>query len=123
MASLDMTDESYPLTIAQIDKQVTKTRPGNYALGFIGDNDAFKVRYVGRSDDDVNERLKDHVNEDREFKKFKFLYATSAKVAFEKECVNYHDYVDTGKLKNKYHPARPKGSNWKCPVQGCSELD
>lgn len=56
MASLNM-QGPYRLTIEKIDEVVTRTSTGNYALGDVKDN-TFYVYYVGRSDDDVNERLK-----------------------------------------------------------------
>jgi hypothetical protein len=42
------------------------------------------------------------------------------KAAFEKECHLFHDFGETS-LDNKIHPARPSGSNWKCPR--CRILD
>ena len=54
MASLGM-NGPYDLTNDQIDKQVTKTSPGNYALGYSEDK-TFFVKYVGRSDTDLNGR-------------------------------------------------------------------
>ena len=116
MASLNM-QGSYDLTNEEIDRRITKTSPGNYALGRVG-NDTFYVHYVGRSDTDLNDRLKDWVGS---YKRFKFSYATSPKAAFEKECTNYHDFGKSEKLDNEIHPQRPDGTNWKCPV--CNILD
>ena len=59
MRSLEMTG-SYPLNDAVIDRALTRTSPGNYALGYM-DGDAFKVFYVGRSDSDVRQRLHEWV--------------------------------------------------------------
>jgi hypothetical protein len=56
VALLDMS-ESYELTNQKIDEIVTQTSPGNYALGYVS-NSTFIVRYVGRSDTDLNGRLK-----------------------------------------------------------------
>lgn len=111
MATLDM-NGSYELTTAKINAAVTKTSPGNYALGYRKD-DIFVVQYVGRSDSDVAARLKQHVG--KKYTRFKFSYATSAKAAFEKECHNYHDFGGKEKLDNTIHPDRPAGSGWKCP--------
>lgn len=111
MASLEMKG-AFDLTNDEIDNQVTKTSPGNYALGRISDG-TFYVSYVGRSDKDLNDRLKDWVGE---YKKFKFSYATSPKAAFVKECHNYHDFGEADKLDNENHPQRPDNTNWKCPV-------
>jgi len=87
----------FNLTNDEIDNQVTKTSTGNYALGCVSD-ETFYVSYVGRSDTDLNDRLKDWVGE---YKKFKFSYATSPKAAFEKESQNYHDFGKSDKLDNR----------------------
>lgn len=55
MGSLEMSG-SYPLTTEAIDARVTRTAPGNYALGYL-DGDTFMVFYVGRSESDLNDRL------------------------------------------------------------------
>ena len=115
MASLNM-EGPYTLTREKVDEEVTKTSLGNYALGYV-DDDTFYVCYVGRSDDDVNKRLKSWVGvKPSRYTHFEFSYATSPKVAFEKECKNYHDFGENKKLDNESHPQRPEGTNWKCPV-------
>lgn len=48
----------YEFSGAEIDKQITKTQAGNYAIGKIDPKGVFHVHYVGRSDMDVNNRLK-----------------------------------------------------------------
>ncbi len=101
----------YKLNNETIDAKVTRASPGNYALGSKSEKSRFRVWYVGRSDDDVNNRLKDWVNKTKR-PLFKLSYATSAKAAFEKECNNYHDFDPPG---NTSHPARPKGKDWECP--------
>ena len=117
MASLDM-QGSYDFTSSEIDKIVTRMSPGNYALGYTGDN-TFHVRYVGRSDSDVNQELKARLSS--AYEKFKYSYATSPKAAFEKECRNYHDFGGSEKLDNKIHPSRPPKTDWKCPI--CNIFD
>jgi hypothetical protein len=118
MASLNMKGP-YTFASAKIDEVVTKKSPGNYTLGYTKDDGTFIVQYVGRSDVDVNQELKARLNS--KYKKFKYSYATSPKAAFEKECRNYHDFGESDSLDNKKHPARPGGSNWKCPV--CTVFD
>jgi len=49
-------ERSYPLDRDVIDELITRTSPGNYALGYM-DRDGFNVFYVGRSDSDVRRRL------------------------------------------------------------------
>lgn len=110
MASLGM-NGPYKLDKESIDAKLTKTSPGNYALGKKDDDGTFRVGYVGRADSDVNARLNSWVGKTKR-PLFKFSYASSAKAAFEKECENYHDFKPPG---NSAHPARPDGTNWKCP--------
>ena len=112
MASLDM-EGWYELTTDEISKHVKKTSAGNYALGVVTTKDGragFYPKYVGRADSDVAGRLKDHVGE---YTHFKYSYASTEKEAFEKECNNYHDFLDL--LDNDIHPDRPKGREYKCP--------
>ena len=75
---------TYPLTNASIDENVTRTSPGAYALGHTSDS-SFLVKYVGRSDGNVNARLKDHVGS---YKRFKFEYYGSAKAALRKSAAS-----------------------------------
>lgn len=104
----------YSLTEQGIDYNVTRTSPGVYVLGHTREDDAFIVKYVGRSDDDLNDRLKQWVG--KGYHEFKFGYSDSPKAAFEKECTIYHDFGGPkGDLDNKKHPQRPEGSNWQCP--------
>ena len=118
MANLNM-NGPYFFNKDKVDEVVTRTSAGNYALGYVNDENAFIVQYVGRADIDVNTRLKQHIGEP--YKRFKFSYASSPKVAFEKECRNYHDFGESKKLNNKIHPDRPQHSSWKCPC--CTIFD
>jgi hypothetical protein len=99
----------YKLDNDTIDKEVTKKSAGAYALGYLQE-DTFIPKYVGRSDEDVNDRLKDWVGK---YKYFKFEYYGSPKSAFEKECNLYHDWK--AQLDNKCHPDRPDDTTWQCP--------
>lgn len=101
------------LSEGRINRTVTRTAPGVYVLDKTTGG-LFQVSHVGRSDDDVKARLKQHVRST--YKYFKFDYATSPKNAFEKECELYHDFGGPeGKLDNNVHPGRPKDTDWKCP--------
>jgi hypothetical protein len=111
MASLGM-QGPYPLSTAEIDRQITRTSAGNYALTRSTEG-TFYVNYVGRSDNNLNGRLKDHVGS--KYSRFMFSPAASPKAAFEKECHNYHDFGGSEKLDNERHPDRPGGTDWKCP--------
>jgi len=115
MAKLYM-DGPYELTTESIDNTVTRTSPGNYALGRDTEK-GLLVYYVGRSDDDVGGRLKGWVGEKPgRYAYFKYSYATSPKAAFEKECQNYHDFGGKEKLDNASHPQRSEGTDWECPT-------
>jgi hypothetical protein len=109
----------YALNMRSVDDHVEKSRIGNYALGFLGDKGEFRIQYVGRSDADLNDRIKTHVGEEsgtgHDYLFFKFSYAVSAKEAYEKECRNYHDFSQYT-LDNEVHPDRPDNSNLNCPV-------
>ena len=121
MATLNM-GLSYDLTYDEIDRLVAEDRKGNYAFGYLDERGVFIVRYVGRSDTDLRERIK-HGIADMEadpscrYQRFKFSYAESDTEAYEKECRNFHDFGGMeGLLVNKNHPDKPKGYSGSCPV-------
>ena len=123
MATLNM-GISYDLTYDEIDKLVAEGRKGNYAFGYLDEHGVFIVRYVGRSDSDLRERIK-HGITDMEtdpschYERFKFSYAETVKEAYTKECQNYHDFGGPeGYLVNKNHPAKPKEYSGCCPICG-----
>ena len=123
MVTLSM-GRSYDLTNDQINGAIEDNRIGNYAYGYINDNGLFVVRYIGRSDSDLKERVKHGIVEmetDKalRYERFKFSYADSAVEAYYKECQNYHDFGGAeGRLMNKVHPAKPEGYEGKCPICG-----
>ncbi|WP_256361369.1 hypothetical protein [Methylomonas koyamae] len=87
-------------------------------MGVINQNThKFVVKYVGRAEEDLNVRLKQHVGK---YPKFKFSYAASPQAAFEKVCRNFHDFGGTQKLGNTVHPKPPVHADWKCPCCGTS---
>ncbi|MBZ5728790.1 MAG: hypothetical protein LAP87_27895 [Acidobacteriia bacterium] len=99
----------FALSASAIDQEISKTSAGVYALDQSHDSGAFHISYVGRSDTDLNQRLHEHVGK---YKRFKYEYYDSAQDAFEKECALYHDFNPPSRIS---HPARLKGSGWKCP--------
>jgi hypothetical protein len=104
----------YELTTQNIDAVVRGIGPGAYLLGRLNaSGDSFIADYAGRSDDDLNDRLKDWVG--GKYPQFKYGFYDSPKAAFEKECHLFHDFGGTTTLDNDIHPARPKGTDWKCP--------
>lgn len=123
MATLNM-GISYDLTYDEIERVVAGGHKGNYALGYLNERAIFVVRYVGRSDSDLKERIK-HGIADMEadvtlrYERFKFSYADTVVEAYNKECQNYHDFGGSeGWLVNKVHPAKPEGYKGNCPVCG-----
>jgi hypothetical protein len=108
----------YSLTLDSIDSYVEE-KIGNYALG-VAHGITFAVKYVGRSDSNVNKRLKDHVRH-QGYTHFKYSYSTDAIQAYQKECADYHAFVDNGfALDNEIHPAKPEGASpsLACPTCG-----
>ena len=101
----------YLLTEKEVDKRIEKNRAGNYAYGYSEDG-TFYVKYVGRSDTDLNGRIKHGIGQYREFK---FSYAENSKDAFEKECKNYHDFGGSDSLDNDIHPDKPDDTDYECP--------
>lgn len=110
----------WPLTEKDIDKVVTGIGAGAYILTCERINPGFIVNYVGRSDDDLNGRLKKWVG--MKYTHFMYGFLPSAKDAFLKECRLFHDFGGIEKLDNKIHPDRPKNTNLTCPVSGCDAL-
>ena len=102
------------LSLINIDRYIKSGSKGNYALGYKEGN-AFYVCYVGRSDVDLNARLKDHIDENSDYVYFKFKYAATVEDAYKMECRNFHDFPNKN---NKSHPAKPKGYRGNCPVCG-----
>ena len=96
------------LTEAEIDAAVKHISPGVYILDETTSG-PWRDDYVGRSDNNLNARLKDWVGT---YGFFKAAYLDSAKQAFEAECEFYHALAPRD---NKVHPARPANSNWVCP--------
>lgn len=109
----------HSLDTKTIDDKVG-TALGAYALGYVNAEGAFVVKYAGRSDNDLNKRLKDWVGD---YASFKYGHFKTVEAAFECECRIFHDFGGTGSLDNDIHPARPKGTDHDCPVSGCTDLD
>jgi hypothetical protein len=110
----------FELDTETIDRVVTQTSPGAYVLTRKGyDGKTFRINYVGRSDSDLNARLKAHASAGK-YSHFKCGYNSSPMAAFHKECALFHDWGELS-LDNGAHPARPKGSSWTC--KSCDIFD
>ena len=106
----------YPLNEESIDTNVNTKATGNYTLG-VFEGTLFRVRYVGRSDTDLNRRLNEHLGEP--YTHFMRSYPSAAVYAYEKECLNFHDFGGSERLHNKIHPDKPEGyPHLKCPRCG-----
>lgn len=93
---------------------------GAYALGRVNDQGTFVVKYVGRSDNDLNARLKNWVGD---YPSFKYGHFGNTKDAFSRECHMFHDFGGVTSLDNSVHPARPSGASHRCSNGQCSDLD
>lgn len=108
----------FNLTHAIIEKKIDRNAPGTYILGRIsrfGDAYLFVPKYVGRSVQNLKERLKDHGG----FTHFKFRFAPSEQEAFIMECDAFHRHRSS--IINRIHPRPPKGKAWTCPH--CQEIE
>ena len=105
---------NYNLTNAAIDAHVSNS-VGAYVLGDeIAADGSLTIRYVGRSDDDLNARLKNWVGS---YKYFQYGHLSTKTDAYEKECRLYHTFGSTrGLLDNEIHPAKPYVSS-NCPMK------
>ena len=98
----------FALTDRVIDEEVCLMSAGAFVLD--SENGAeFHAVFVGRSDLDVNSQLHLYVGV---YKRFKFVYCSSAKAAFERECGLFHDFDP---YDNAIHPLRQAGPDWTCP--------
>jgi len=99
----------FPLTPSMIDQKVTITSPGVYALGYEYAG-RFVVERVGRSDTDLNGRLKSDEYRGK-YQSFRARYYPTAEAAYHAECELYHSH---GGPNNPNHPAVPWGNTLKC---------
>lgn len=103
----------YPLTGSGVKVNVLRKSPGAYALGNRGADGIFYIDYIGRSDDDIANRLQQHTPE--RYPQFHYTYCESVQAAYAKECQLYHDF---NPVDNKVHPATPRSLNLACPICG-----
>lgn len=101
-----------PFEITEVGQSVPKGYIGVYILSC----DRKKVDYVGRSDSDIQGRLRSSISEGHGYQVFWFCYETSSMQAYKHECYLYHKYNPPD---NTNHPAVPSGMNWRCPINGC----
>ena len=99
-----------------LDSILEADKIGNYAVGNLNEKGEFIPKRVGRSDLDLKKELLQWIPF-HQYSHFAYAYTTSAKLAYEKECHNYHDLFPF--LNNPPHPAKPEGGNYKCPNKWC----
>ena len=98
----------YRLLFDEIDCEIRRKSAGTFALGYVDNDGNFRIRYVGRSDDDIKNRLRLMIGSDQYFK---FAYAATPAAAFERECDLFHNFRP---FANMLHPERPNGSSLEC---------
>lgn len=103
----------YKLTSDNIDRYIDDESLGVYILGRTWGGQ-FKPRYVGRSDSNLNERLKDHINE---YPEFCYRVLDSVNATFEHECKLYHILGEDYQLDNEIHPRSPDSQDLECPCK------
>jgi hypothetical protein len=99
----------YHLSFDDINAVIRRKSAGAFALGYVDQKGDFRIRYIGRSDDDVRQQLCNMIGSDQYFK---YSYYVTAAGAFYKECELFHDFRPQA---NHLHPERPKGTSLDCP--------
>lgn len=102
----------YELTLSEIDRNVKKGSIGAYSLGPPHKEGGISPKRIGRSDDDLNKRLKDYVGQ---YPQFVVRFCSSIRQAYETECYLWHKHHP---VDNKLHPDKPAGTNYPCPECG-----
>lgn len=112
---------SYLALNKEIVKEKIKKQIGCYRLGNLDIHSKFCCKYVGRDDVDVQQRLLNHIDlinakKEPHYTHFKVYYYNNSHIAYLQECKDYHRFEH---LDNKIHPAKPDGTDWKCPNKRC----
>ena len=102
--------KTYGLSEHKVCSVVEEGTIGNYTL-YTMDRESLRVKYVGRSDNDLQYRLLQHA-ERGEYAAFAFQYAETLHDAFRVECRDYHYYDN---LDNRIHPDAPNWLGYVCP--------
>jgi hypothetical protein len=111
------------LSNLRINENVAVGSKGVYLLS----RNKSDYHYVGRSDEDLNDRLIKHVDETypkqkKEYKWFKYHVKSSKREAYEDECRLWHEH-GAPPPDNKIHPATPEETTYPCPVKGCKHSE
>ena len=100
----------FKLTKSNVSIHVRKGSLGAFVLGPIRADGHLTVRLTGRSDTDMADDLRRHIDK---YDAFGFARATSAEEALDMECRLYHHFEPAD---NAAHPERPPQGDWMCPV-------
>jgi hypothetical protein len=98
----------FPLNRENVDSLLWFVSPGTYALGTVSKKGVLEIEYVGRADDDLNKRLKEHIGR---YTHFAVTKHPSPREAHQHECRLYHDF---GPPDNQGHPRPPAGDETEC---------
>lgn len=99
----------FRLDFDTIGRAVAEKATGAFALGYESPDGAFRITYVGSSEDSLRARLLERIGSEQAFK---FGPCASAEQAFLLECQLFHEFRPRA---NRFHPARPRGSTAQCP--------
>ena len=95
---------------------------GNYQFGTLDKDQNFVPKYVGRSDSglrkEINQQKRLKESEGKRYTHFRYKEAFSKKQAYENECKDFHNNGEKDGLDNEYHPDKPDGTDYKCPICG-----
>ncbi len=108
----------YLLTSEGIDTHVDQVGIGAYALGYVGTDGTFHVQRIGRSDDNLNNRLHQYLPL-KKYRTYKYGFLGTSKECYEYECKIWHAFRPKN---NPNHPDTPDGTNYPCPVPNCTRL-
>lgn len=105
----------------EIKRFVAPSTIGAYAIGDVNERIQFVVMRAGRSDEDVQSRLLQYLNEARAeynkaYRAFMWAKCDTVKAAFNLECTLYHYFKPAN---NDIHPDRPEDQDFECPSEGC----
>jgi hypothetical protein len=95
-AALEM-EGPYPFIWAGLAIAPRLEKPGNYALGFVGDG-GFRPAYLGRAEDDLHAELRRCLSTHSQYSHFMFSYAPDSQAALEKYRRQYEQlrqYLET----------------------------
>jgi hypothetical protein len=93
----------FALTPEDLTTRIPAKTKGAFVLITVHEGDPY-VRYVGRSDDDLEKELQKWVGR---YDQYAFSVADDDVVAFLQECDAFHDYGGLVDLANVLHPSPP----------------